>query len=77
MALGPAVNIYMILTKQQLQPLLYELNYDFKTSIGFWFRHYHNIHFYIKVDNTYSLNFNSDKEELMFALKYSNYVYKE
>ena len=66
----------MILNKQQLVPLLYELDYDFKTSIGFWFKHYHNIHFHIKIDNTYNLTFNTDKEELLFKLKYSDCIYK-
>ena len=66
----------MILTKHQLEPLLNELNYDYKTSISHWFRYYYDIDFCIKLNDQYVLNFNNDKEELMFALKYSNYIYK-
>lgn len=66
----------MILNKQQLEPLLNELDYDYKTSIGFWFRYYYDIDFCIKLNDTYVLNFNTPKEELLFILKYSNYIYK-
>ena len=66
----------MILTKHQLEPLLNELDYDYKTSIGFWFRRYHDIDFCVRLDDTYVLNFNTTKEELMFKLKYSDCIYK-
>lgn len=66
----------MKLTRLQLFNLLHEMNYDNSDdTITSYFKRVHKIEFFIAMDNSCVLNFNSTHEELLFKLKYSDAIH--